>query len=246
MKAKADPPITKKATPRKPSKKRVSKPNFSDSFEEIVARLIALMKKPGSGVKEQDLDVFIKKIHEMWNYTPTICLFGQIGAGKSSLCNALFGEEKFEISAIEACTQGPQHGEVVAGKNKIKIIDMPGVGESHSADEKYQLLYLEVMKDADLVIWALKADSRAYASDQKAWELIREKAEKMGLPAFFILTQSDKIDPIKEWDHRKAVPGPEQMGNLLLKKKSIGRNFNVPTERIREVLRQMGRSEVAD
>jgi len=217
----------KRGTAKSTRKTKAANISFSESFEKIMQRLIQSMEKPGSGVEKDDLDQFVQKVQGMWNYRPTVCIFGQAGAGKSSLCNVLFGENKFEISAVEACTQGRQEDEVSFGGNRLRIIDMPGVGESHNTDDKYQALYLEALRDADLIIWALKADSRAFASDLKVWSSIREKVEELSLPSFFVLTQADKIDPAMNWNRAKNLPDNEQMANLLRKRDVICKDFKV-------------------
>ena len=214
------------SSPRSKSTKRPSKSN--GSLKTILSKLLEMMSKKNSGVDPEELNRFREKIQTVWNYTPTVCIFGQAGAGKSSLCNALFGEDVFKISPTEACTKTRQdHTFEIGMKGKLRIIDMPGMGESHDKDATYQALYEETVTHADLVIWALKSDSRAYASDIRAWKLISKRLGELDIPVFFLLTQADKIDPTHEWIKRKSLPGSEQLGNLLLKKKVIARDFGV-------------------
>jgi uncharacterized protein len=220
-------PMRKTTSSTRPkSTKRPTKSNRS--LETIITKLIAMMSKKNSGVDPEELNRFREKIQTVWNYTPTVCLFGQVGAGKSSLCNALFGENRFEISPVEACTKAAQdHTVEITRKGKLRVIDMPGMGESQEKDETYQALYEETVTQADLVIWALKSDSRAFASDLQSWKLISKRLGELETPVFFLLTQADKIDPTHEWNRRGNLPGSEQLGNLLLKKKVVARDFGV-------------------
>jgi len=115
------------------------------------------------------------------------------------------------------------------GKNEITIIDMPGVGESREADERFSSLYEEVLKEADLLLWLVKADSRAYASDKHTWGLLKSALAAKGIPYLFVLTQADKIDPSEEWNFEKNEPSAEQMGTLLQKRKVVCTEFGLAT-----------------
>ena len=71
----------------------------------------------------------IKRIEQILSYEPRIGIFGKTGAGKSSLCNALFGSEVSAISDVAACTRNPQEIFVQVGSAGVKLIDCPGIGE---------------------------------------------------------------------------------------------------------------------
>jgi hypothetical protein len=210
-------------------------------LESVTKTLLKMMERKNSGIDPKDFESFKEKINYVSNYTPTICVFGQVGAGKSSLCNTLFGEKKFEISAVQACTKDRQHefAKLSAAK-KVKIIDMPGVGESEDQDAAYLELYRGALAEADLILWALKADSRAYAADLKAWGLIKNDVFQREIPTFFILTQADKMDPVIEWDHEQNLPGATQMGHLLQKKKIVAGDFGIESLKVIPISSQFG------
>ncbi|MBE7497140.1 MAG: 50S ribosome-binding GTPase [Verrucomicrobiaceae bacterium] len=229
-----------KVAPPKPSAKKTAKAGSSaakglksQSILKIVEKLIALMSHPKSGVSPEEIERFRAKVTSIWNYTPTVCVFGMTGAGKSSLCNALFGDHLFETSAVQACTMQPQeHTVEFHDKRKLTVIDMPGVGESDEADARYQALYEESVKKADLVLWALKADARNYAADQRTWKLVGKRLEELEIPAFFLFTQADKTDPSDSWNKKRNEPGESQMGHLLLKRQRVAKDFKVAEESI--------------
>ncbi len=239
MKKAASKPPTK-VTPPKPSARKkakagssAAKGHNSQSILKIVEKLIGLMSNPKSGVSLEEIERFRAKVTSIWSYTPTVCVFGMTGAGKSSLCNALFGDHLFETSAVQACTMQPQeHTVEFHDKRKLTVIDMPGVGESDEADARYQALYEESVTKADLVLWALKADARNYAADQRTWKLISKSIEKLEIPAFFLFTQVDKTDPSDCWNRRRNQPGESQMGHLLLKRQQVAKDFQVPMDSI--------------
>lgn len=230
-----------KAAPKSGAEGANSKVFKFFDLESVTKALLKMMARKNSGIDPNDYRNFKEKINYISNYTPTVCVFGQIGAGKSSLCNTLFGEKKFEISAVEACTKDRQHEFAkLSAKRKVKIIDMPGVGESEDRDAAYLELYRGALAEADLILWALKVDSRAYGADEKAWGLIKNEVSERGIPVFFVLTQSDKMDPSTEWDSEKNLPGPTQMGHLLQKKIKVSGLFGVESLKVIPISSQFG------
>lgn len=76
-------------------------------------------------------DELRRELNRIRKYTPKIGVFGDTGVGKSSLCNALFGQDIAQISDVEACTREPQEI-LVSNENGggIVLVDVPGVGEA--------------------------------------------------------------------------------------------------------------------
>lgn len=96
--------------------------NYSNFFERLRQR--------GINLSEEDCKRITEKINQVLSYEPRVGFFGKTGAGKSSLCNALFGQDIAPISDVEACTRNTQEILLGIGKKGIKLIDVPGVGES--------------------------------------------------------------------------------------------------------------------
>ena len=172
------------------------------------------------------------KINSVLSYEPKIGIFGKTGVGKSSLCNALFGKDVCPISDVEACTRNPQEVILNMGRNGIKLLDVPGVGESQERDVEYAKLYAELLPELDLVLWLVKADDRAMASDENFYKNIVMPHLNQGKPFFFVVNQVDKIEPFREWNEEKHEPGPNQYQNIGRKVGAIATQFSVPVSKV--------------
>ena len=182
----------------------------------------------------QDIDVTAEqqrrireKINSVLTYEPRIGIFSKSGVGKSSLCNALFGRDICPIDDVEACTRKPQEVLLDMGGKGIKLIDVPGVGESNKTNKEYAKLYASLLPELDLILWLLKADERAYSIDETIYKDIIKPHINAGKPIFFVLNQCEKIEPSDEWDYENNRPGATQFENLARKAAVVSRFFNV-------------------
>lgn len=174
-----------------------------------------------------------KKINELVSYTPRIGVLGKTGAGKSSLCNALFGQEICAVSDVEACTRMPQDVLLQIGEGKgITLLDVPGVGESGDRDTEYAAMYRNLLPELDLVLWVLKADDRAYSVDIDCYNNVVKPHLAAGKPFIVVLNQVDKIEPFREWNVTDCRPGPTQARNIESKVVSVASSFNLKQSQI--------------
>lgn len=161
-----------------------------------------------------------RRINEVINYEPVIGIMGKTGAGKSSLCNAIFKGDICAVSDVEACTRETQEVRIQFGKRAIRLIDIPGVGESAVRDGEYEQLYRELLPKLDLVLWVIKGDDRAFSADEHFYKNVLKPAggeEK----TLFVLNQVDKIEPFREWDVQNAQPSPAQIKTSSIKKPTL-------------------------
>lgn len=135
----------------------------------------------------------MQQIRQLTNYEPVIGIMGKTGAGKSSLCNALFAGEVLPVSDVAACTREPLRFRLQVGERYMTLVDLPGVGESGARDTEYAALYREQLPRLDLVLWLIKADDRALAVDEHFYRLVI--GETYRHKVLFVISQSDKVEP---------------------------------------------------
>lgn len=135
----------------------------------------------------------LKHIHFLIDYEPVIGIMGKTGAGKSSLCNALFAGEVSPVSDVAACTREPLRFRLQVGGRHMILVDLPGVGESGERDAEYAALYRQQLPRLDLVLWLIKADDRALAVDEHFYHQVI--GESYRHKVLFVISQSDKVEP---------------------------------------------------
>ena len=141
----------------------------------------------------QLFDTILKHIYLLIDYEPVIGIMGKTGAGKSSLCNALFVDEVSPVSHVAACTREPLQFRLQVGERFMTIVDLPGVGESSARDAEYAALYREQLSRLDLVLWLIKADDRALAVDEHFYHQVIGEVYRHKV--LFVISQSDKAEP---------------------------------------------------
>ncbi|EAA7596745.1 GTPase family protein [Salmonella enterica] len=153
----------------------------------------------------------LHQVSQLTNYEPMIGIMGKTGAGKSSLCNALFAGEVSPVSDVTACTREPLRFRLQMGKRYMTLVDLPGVGESERRDTEYVALYREQVPQLDLVLWLIKADDRALAVDEHFYHKVIGEAHRHKV--LFVISQADKVEPTSSGERLSA----EQKRNISRK-----------------------------
>ena len=165
----------------------------------------------------------------------SIAVIGETGVGKSTTLNALFNAGN-DISHTRACTQESirmtiELPAVGTRKRQLVVYDMPGLGESKTADKKHVETYAEVLPKVDVIVWVLDAGNRAIRAVQERLE--QDIAPRVPHCIDRFVLALNKVDTVapgeKAWNSSFNVPTPEQEGN-------IGLRVVDATERIAEVL----------
>ena len=90
---------------------------------------------------------------------PRIAVFGRVGVGKSSLLNALLGEEHFATDVAHGCTRRQESQpwrQSISGLAGVELVDTPGIDEIAAAARAR--LASRLALGADLVLLVLDGD----------------------------------------------------------------------------------------
>jgi len=80
------------------------------------------------------------------------------------------------------------------------------------------------------VLWVLKADDKAFSSDEEFYHNIVKPHLEQGKSFIIVLNQVDKVHPYREWDIQNCKPGQEQQNNINAKIKLVAEKFGVDSK----------------
>ncbi len=127
-----------------------------------------------------------RQLERLRGRRPRVAVFGRVGVGKSSLLNALLGEEHFATDVAHGCTRRQQQRawrQPLAALAGVDLVDTPGIDEIAAAARSR--LAARVAVGADLVL--LVIDSDLTGIDAEALDDLLAS----GKPLLLVLNRSD-------------------------------------------------------
>lgn len=161
-----------------------------------------------------------------------IGIFGETGAGKSTLCNSMLGQEVMRVSDITAVTRTPQRVLLRYKNYELEIIDCPGIGESIEEDERIKTLYNPLFEEVDFILWVLRADVRNYSCDQSFIEHIKELDLNNHKKFLIVLNMVDRLGDMSEWVEEENRPSKNQLFLIDRKIMYVSGLFRIPPNQI--------------
>ena len=125
-----------------------------------------------------------------------IILVGRTGAGKSSLINTLFQADKAEVDVLPSTDEIENYTWQTPTKEVLNLLDTPGYEQVNRPELREQVLDYAVT--ADLLLLITPALDPALQMDLDFLQTLKQ--DLPDLSAIAIVTQVDRLRPIREWN----------------------------------------------
>ena len=134
------------------------------------------------------------------NETPSgerlhIGIFGRRNAGKSSLINAITGQDLAIVSEVKGTTTDPvKKAMELLPLGPVVLIDTPGLDDEGGLGQKRMEKGLQMLRQTDILLLVIAADSMVGDLEQD----ILSEAKKRDLPYLIVLNKTDLLaDPVQ-------------------------------------------------
>jgi predicted GTPase len=154
----------------------------------------AQMGRPSDGAAEDG----VAQVNQV-----TITLLGQVKAGKSSLVNALLGEQRARTDVLPA-TAGVERYELRQPDIPTKLVLLDTVGYAHAGPKADQIeATREAARQSDLLLLVLHARNPARQADldmlRQLHEWFSARPDLKMPPILAVVTHIDLLSPALEW-----------------------------------------------
>lgn len=154
--------------------------------------------KPLPAVKTQTLQAILDQaepVDAVATKPLNLLLVGRTGAGKSSLINTLFVADRAEVDVLPSTDRMRSYRWQADNGDSLTLWDSPGYEQAQREDFRDQVI--DHAQRADLLLLVTPALDPALQMDADVLADIRQTVSD--LPAIAIITQVDRLRPIREW-----------------------------------------------
>lgn len=124
-----------------------------------------------------------------------IGIFGKRNAGKSSVINAITGQELAIVSEIKGTTTDPVYKSMeLLPLGPVVVIDTPGLDDEGELGEKRIEKSLQVLDKTDIAVLVVDGVSGISRDD----ELLQEKFKEKGMPYVVVINKLDLMEERKD------------------------------------------------
>lgn len=131
-----------------------------------------------------------------------IAVLGPVKAGKSSLVNALLGQQAATVDTLPVAHIGVRYNLTLAGGQPVSILDTAGYGQDGPNEAEFEAA-AEASRDADLVLFVTQANNPGRRSDVDLLDRLRawfaERPQLKLPPVVAVVNQIDLLSPKAEW-----------------------------------------------
>lgn len=186
---------------------------------------------------EKEIDKILKN-SENYTYIKNginVAIIGKTNVGKSSLLNALLGENKAIVTNIEGTTRDSVEGFFFYNGIKVNLIDTAGIRESIDEVEKIGIeKSKESLKSADLVLLVFDGSEKLSKNDEKIKQYCKGKT------FITVINKTDKqrVVPKQEneievsaFENKNIEKLKEKIFNLIIKEEINFNNLIITNER---------------
>lgn len=143
-----------------------------------------------------------------------VMLIGQVKAGKSSLLNALFGDQKAAVDVVPLTRDvDPYQFDDREEIPQALIFDTAGYEDAERPGDIVKDSLDQVLA-ADLILLVVSAKSAAREADRRILQAIRdefaERPDRRMPPALVALTHIDQLRPFREWEPPYDLANPDR------------------------------------
>lgn len=208
-------------------------------FAQLVEELEELLRPiPGTQKIREELGDLRRLILEQ--RAPRFALVGRRGSGKSSLVNAIFGQQVAEVGHTKAQTGRGRWWTYEGELGNIEILDTRGLqegsrpeGEDESGTPLDSIVTAigERLPDAVLFLVKAKEVDAAIDADIAALVTIRERLKEEHMPIVAIITHVDELEPKNIRLHESETEHAEDIAEKLRHVQEVQRHLE---DKIRE------------